>query len=275
MPLNYAVIFAKSLVPALGALAFGLYKFTATDYLYYLLIVQLLCLGIHILLPEEESSYTLFEDRLSHRLLNSTRSLIKQDDQLKFFKAHHIKVKKIIKSIKNEYGRTREFIYVVFIYSAVSICNTAINFGLNHIVGSIYINALVLALADVMSLLARCCIYRKVKEKEVYTINIVISSVLIATAVTVIVTQLSKITSLYSLFSNEYLLALILFSIRLGLNLQQHWILTQTEKFFHRKSHYYEVHSLSDTISKFVCIIVPMLAQIKSSVTVHALIAMT
>jgi hypothetical protein len=54
---------------------------------------------------------------------------------LKFFKAHHIKVHKIIKSIRNEYGRTREFIYVVFIYSVVAISNTSIAFGLNLAAG--------------------------------------------------------------------------------------------------------------------------------------------
>jgi hypothetical protein len=74
------------------------------------------------------------------------------------------------------------------------------------------------ALADLLSLFARCCIYRKVKERQVYTINIVMSSCIIVAALTVILPHFKVLDK--SIFANEYIIGLVLFCIRTGLNLQ-------------------------------------------------------
>ena len=80
-----------------------------------------------------------------------THAMKKKSEEVQRFVIAHYR-QKMIDTVKDHDHTLNRFILIAVLISVVHMCNVALNFGMNNMVGSLYLNTFILSLAELADL---------------------------------------------------------------------------------------------------------------------------
>lgn len=159
--ISRAIYLVKAVVPAFLAYFFCFISHKVEDLLYYQLYAYLLSFVLMMLMPDEQSYVMNSENesempyQMGRRSRNTSNTPFdskkipgSNEAQMVALTARGFKLKKILKALKatKEFTRTLPFMVMMTCINGFSTC--LIHFGLNNLHGDIFMNGLVLSVAD-------------------------------------------------------------------------------------------------------------------------------
>eukprot|EP00347_Sterkiella_histriomuscorum_P004804 403359033 len=253
----------KALSPFFIVIAFWYFEMTVIEMLYYLLLLQLICMFIHIALPDEEGGFTtvFHETTLEGYQLHKEDEKKVKNEEVKKFLASHKNQKSVLQTIQQNRELQFQFIFVALIISAVHMCNVGLNFGMNNMIGSLYLNTFIVSLADITALIWQHMQQKKYKETFIYQVASFYA--LGALTVTLILILLPYLSHDEQYDKNNYLIAVLVFHLKLFLDLKFDWVEGQGKKLFESKDQYFRAMYSIDNIQRLSCLLIPVFSQMR------------